>query len=54
MKDADRIGFADQFIYEYLSALNTKQSVLKLEPFLREEALSTFDIWGQKEDKIPY
>lgn len=54
VNDADQIGFADQFIYEYLKAPNTKQSVLKLEPFLREEALSTFEIWVRKEDKIPY
>ena len=52
-KDARDIDFADDFIYEELDKPIDRRSV----PFinmLREEALNSFKLWTEKEDKIEY
>ena len=52
--DAHRIGFADQFIYEYLRDQSHNRSALTLKQILRHVALDAFEIWEQKEDKVRY
>ncbi len=52
--DANRIGFADQFIYEYLRDQSHNRSALTLKQILRHVALDAFEIWEQKEDKVLY
>ena len=52
-KDARDIDFADDFIYEELDKPIDRRSV----PFinlLREEALHSFKLWSEKEDRIDY
>ena len=52
-KDARDIDFADDFIYEELDKPIDRRSV----PFinmLHDEALSSFKLWEEKEDKIEY
>ena len=52
-KDAADIDFADDFIYEELDKPIDRRSV----PFinmLNEEALSSFRLWSEKEDKTEY
>ena len=52
-KDAREIDFADDFIYEELDKPLSQRSVPIL-PLLREEALETFRLWSEKEDKTEY
>ena len=52
-KDAADIQFADDFIYEELDKPLERRTVPIL-PLLRDEALHTFRLWQQKEDKTEY
>ena len=52
-KDAADIDFADDFIYEELDKPLEKRSV-PIIPLLRDEALQTFRMWSEKEDKVEY
>jgi len=52
-KDAANINFDDAFIYEELPLPNNKKSI-PFEQVNRKEALKAFEIWKEKEDKIPY
>ena len=52
-KDARDIEFADDFIYEELDRPLEKRTV-PIEPLLREEALASFRLWQEKEDKLEY
>ena len=52
-KDAREIDFADDFIYEELDKPLSQRTVPIL-PLLREEALETFRLWSEKEDKTEY
>ena len=52
-KDAADIGFADDFIYEELDRPLSNRTV-PIEPLLRDEALSTFRLWEEKDDKTEY
>ena len=52
-KDARDIDFADDFIYEELDKPLTKRTV-PIIPLLRDEALQTFRMWSEKEDKTEY
>lgn len=54
MRDAKEIGFADEFIYDFLKDKSKNSPIIALEQMLREEALEAFKIWYQKKDKIPY
>ena len=52
-KDARDIDFADDFIYEELDRPMADRTVPIL-PLLRDEALHTFRLWQEKEDKTEY
>ena len=52
-KDARKINFADDFIYEELERPLFARTVPILS-LLREEALSSFRLWQQKSDKTEY
>jgi tRNA(Arg) A34 adenosine deaminase TadA len=51
--DAARIGFDDEFIYEQI-ALPPGGRTIKMRPFLRREAQTTFAAWKAKPDKVLY
>lgn len=52
-QDAKNIGFDDAFIYEELETPEDKRKI-KAIPFLREEAIVSFEMWDSKENKIEY
>ena len=52
-KDAAEIGFADDFIYDEL-ANPLERRKLPIVALLRDEALHTFRLWSEKEDKVEY
>ena len=51
-EDADKIGFRDEFIYDYIKGNNN--DALKLECIDREETIKVFDEFMDKEDKTIY
>lgn len=52
-QDAAAINFADNFIYEELDRDIANRSV-PITPLLRDEALRSFRLWNEKEDKKEY
>jgi len=52
-KDAAKIGFDDDFIYQEI-ALPADQRKKPSEILLRDEALEAFKMWDEKEDKTEY
>ena len=52
-KDAAKIAFDDDFIYEQV-ALPIHKRTLVMKEFLRDEALAAFKEWAAKTDKVPY
>lgn len=52
-KDAAKIGFDDDFIYEELP-LKPQDRQKPSEILMREEALEAFRMWQEKEDKTEY
>lgn len=52
-KDAAKIGFDDDFIYQEI-ALPANKRKKPSEILLREEALEAFKMWDEKEDKTEY
>lgn len=52
-KDARDIDFADDFIYEELDRPMEDRTV-PIVPLLRDEALESFRLWDEKEDKTEY
>jgi tRNA(Arg) A34 adenosine deaminase TadA len=52
-KDAAKIAFDDDFIYEQV-ALPIQKRTLVMKEFLRDEALAAFKEWAAKTDKVPY
>ena len=52
-KDAAKIGFDDDFIYEEI-ALKPEDRKKPSEVLLREAALEAFKMWDEKEDKTEY
>ena len=52
-KDADEVGFSDEFIYKEL-ALDESERSLKTEVLLPEEAKAVFEAWKNKEDRVEY
>jgi tRNA(Arg) A34 adenosine deaminase TadA len=52
-KDAEAIGFGDNFIYRELN-LPASQRSLSMRPMMRAEALQAFREWQEKEDKGEY
>ncbi|MBQ7494601.1 MAG: nucleoside deaminase [Bacteroidaceae bacterium] len=51
--DAREIGFADDFIYEEFERPLTERT-LPIIPMLRDEAMQTFRLWQDKDDKNEY
>ncbi len=51
--DAKNIGFDDSFIYDELE-LKPEDRRLKTEVLLSEEAITAFNDWIEKEDKVEY
>lgn len=52
-KDAEAIGFGDNFIYRELSIPASQRSV-PMRPMMRTEAQQAFQDWQEKEDKVEY
>jgi hypothetical protein len=52
-KDAAKIGFDDDFIYQEI-ALPADKRKKASEILLREEALEAFKMWDEKADKTEY
>lgn len=52
-KDADDIGFSDNFIYDELDKHYTERN-LKTETMMREQALEAFKKWSLSEGKTEY
>ena len=52
-KDARDIEFADDFIYEELDRPLSERTV-PIVPLLRDEALQSFRLWSEKDDKTEY
>ncbi len=52
-KDARDIDFADDFIYDELERPMEERTV-PIVPLLRDEALHSFRLWSEKEDKTEY
>lgn len=52
-KDADDIGFSDNFIYDELDKHYTERN-LKTETMMREKALEAFKKWSLSEGKTEY
>jgi guanine deaminase len=52
-KDADDIGFSDNFIYDELDKHYTERN-LKTETMMREQALKAFKKWSLSESKTDY
>ena len=52
-KDAAKIGFDDDFIYQEI-ALDAKNRKKPSEVLLRDEALEAFKMWDEKVDKTEY
>jgi guanine deaminase len=52
-KDAESIGFADNYIYEYIKGTATEKKV-SVRSLHRRECLQLFEQWMKKEDKVMY
>ena len=52
-KDAARIGFDDDFIYQEVAAPISRRKI-PMKQLLHQEALAAFAEWKTKTDKIPY
>ncbi len=52
-KDAERIGFGDNFIYEEIARPYSERSI-PTEQMMNEEAQAAFRAWEEKADKIEY
>ena len=52
-QDAAEINFADNFIYEEFDRDIASRAV-PITPLLRDEALHSFRLWNEKEDKTEY
>jgi guanine deaminase len=51
--DAAKIGFDDSFIYQQLK-VKAPERAIPMVQLMREEALSAFQEWERKADRIPY
>jgi guanine deaminase len=51
--DAAAIGFDDAFIYKELQS-NAADRKIRMTQMMRDEALATFTLWTQLEDKVTY
>jgi len=56
-EDAEKIGFRDDFIYDYINDLvdgKTNDIVLELESMNRDETIKAFNEYMEKKDKTIY
>lgn len=53
-EDASKIGFRDDYIYDYIKNKNVDKNILDLECIDREETIKTFEKFTNKEDKTIY
>ena len=51
--EADAIGFSDEFLYKEI-ALPMRERKLESTRLLKNEALESFNLWAQMDDKISY
>ena len=51
--DAARIGFDDSFIYQQLRMPQAERAIPMIQ-LMRDEALSAFEEWERKIDRVPY
>jgi len=52
-RDADKIGFGDNFIYDEIARPNNERAI-PTSQMMREEAQEAFRAWEEKEDKVEY
>ncbi len=52
-KDADNIGFSDDFLYNQIS-LHVSERTIPAVEMMRDKAIKVFEKWQAKEDKIEY
>ncbi|MCB0394189.1 MAG: tRNA-specific adenosine deaminase, partial [Bdellovibrionales bacterium] len=52
-KDAAKIGFDDQFLYEEV-ARDASSRKIPMKNLMRGEAIKVFEEWELKSDKVPY
>lgn len=52
-EDANKIGFRDEFIYDFIKDMSNKE-ILDLESMDREETIKAFKKFANKEDKTIY
>lgn len=52
-KDAQKIGFDDEWIYQELAKPITKRKI-KMTPLMRDKAKTAFEAWRNSEKKIEY
>ena len=52
-KDADKIGFGDDFIYKEIAKPYEKRTIPTYS-MMRSQALAAFRAWEEKEDKVEY
>ena len=53
-EDAAKIGFRDDYIYDYIKSNNENKDILNLECIDKEETIKTFEKFKNKEDKTIY
>lgn len=56
-KDADKIGFRDDFMYEYIAQLTAgfmESNLLDMQELDREETIKSFEAFERKEDRTIY
>ncbi len=53
-KDAEEIGFRDDYIYRFIEGGRVDESVLKMEQIGRSETIQTFEAYAKKQDKQLY
>lgn len=56
-KDADKIGFRDDFMYEYIARLTAgfmESDLLDMQELDREETIKSFEAFERKEDRTIY
>ena len=53
-EDAEKIGFRDNFIYDFIKNSNDDKTILDLECLDREETIKVFEEYIKKEDKELY
>ncbi len=53
-EDAEKIGFRDDYIYDFIKSNMKDKSILELNELNREEAIKVFERYMDNNDKIEY